>query len=206
VKVRIGIDLDNTLVRYDHVFSRVAGELDILSAPQTLSKVEIRTMLRDQGKETEWMRLQGQVYGRYMQLAIPYPGACEFLLRCRETSVPVSIVSQRSLFGHFDQDQVNLRQAALEWLENHEFFSSEGLGLRRENVHFEADRDAKVARIANLGLTYFIDDLPEVLEHPAFPDNVIRILYASGEAGEHSQHFKTLMNWPDISREIFGDG
>jgi hypothetical protein len=204
--LRIGVDLDNTLVRYDHVFSQVADELDILRAPQPLSKVEIRATLREQGREAEWMRLQGQVYGQYMRLASPYAGVFDFLRRCQRACASVVIVSQRTLYGHFDQEQVNLREAALEWLEKLDFFSKDGLGLLRENVYFEADRDAKVARIAKLGLTYFIDDLPEVLEHPAFPKNVVRIHYAPGQSRERSQPFKTLPSWPDISREIFGDG
>jgi hypothetical protein len=48
-------------------------------------------------------------------------------------------------------------------------------------VYFESTRDKKIAKISELGLDYFVDDLPEVLEDPKFPLSVKRILYNPSE-------------------------
>jgi hypothetical protein len=44
-------------------------------------------------------------------------------------------------------------------------------------VHLEATREAKFGRIASIGCTTFVDDLPEFLTDPAFPAGVVRVLF-----------------------------
>jgi len=49
------------------------------------------------------------------------------------------------------------------WLERHEFF--ERTGLRRDRVRFCRKREEKRGHALSLGLTHFIDDRTDVLEH-----------------------------------------
>jgi hypothetical protein len=44
-------------------------------------------------------------------------------------------------------------------------------------VFFELTQQDKVARVAALGCEAFIDDLPEILAMPGFPDGMCRILF-----------------------------
>ena len=60
--------------------------------------------------------------------------------------------------------RVNLRQAALGWMTAQGFFGTSGFAVPAENVFFESTRAEKLARIAALGCTHFIDDLEEVLD------------------------------------------
>ena len=44
-------------------------------------------------------------------------------------------------------------------------------------VFFELTKEEKVARAAGLRCEIFIDDLPEILTMPGFPDGMLRILF-----------------------------
>lgn len=198
--MRIGLDLDNTIVSYDHVFAAAAGELGLLPAGTALSKLDVRQALRDRGGELDWQRLQGQVYGRFMPMARMMDGVGDFLLRAKALGIPVTIVSHKTIHGHFDVEQVNLRHAARAWLDANGFFDR--LGLNPDDVWFESTRDEKVARLASMNFTAFVDDLPEVLDHPAFPTSVGRLLYAptGGELGP----WRTFRHWDDITAALLG--
>jgi hypothetical protein len=166
--MRIGLDLDNTLIGYDEAFAKVAAELGFIESGWSGNKSELRSLLRARaGGEQDWQRVQGQVYGPRLSLARPLPGADNFILRARAAGHGLVIVSHKTRLGHFDPSASDLRAAALDWLGAWGCFDR--LGFERGDVWFEDDRDAKIARITALTLDLFIDDLPEVIHHPGFP-------------------------------------
>jgi hypothetical protein len=113
------------------------------------------------------------------------------------------IISHKTQFGHFDPDSVNLREAALGWMDAHGFFHDGGYDIRIENVYFEESRTEKVARIAALDCTCFIDDLEEVLGDPAFPVDVAPILFS--ERAKAADRFAAFSIWKDIEEHLFRD-
>lgn len=174
--MHLGIDLDNTLIRYDRAFHVVALEWRLVDRGFPASKPAIRAELRSRaGGEREWTRLQGEVYANRMHLAELAPGAERLLRACGARSIPVSVVSHKSVYPAIGP-RVDLREVALSWMERAGFFSAAGLGLSRDRVWFEETRAAKAARIALLGCTHFVDDLVEVFLEPTFPRGVARIL------------------------------
>jgi len=72
--MRIGIDFDNTLVRYDALFHRVALEEGLIPAGLPVNKNAVRDHLRAQGIEARWTEMQGTVYGARMAEAEAFPG------------------------------------------------------------------------------------------------------------------------------------
>lgn len=183
--MRVGIDFDNTLAGYGKVFRAEAERLGLLPSGFRGGKTVVREALA----EEDWQRLQGQVYGRLMPQAELIAGAEAFLLRCRAEGVRVFVVSHKTRFGHFDPARIDLRDAARAWMTDRGFF--DGFGVAPEDVYFEETREAKVARIATLGLDHFIDDLRDVLDHPAFPPGPRRHWFTG--------------DWPAVEREVFGD-
>jgi hypothetical protein len=179
----IGIDFDNTIVCYDDVFARVAVELGLVPPEVATSKTAIRDHLRATGQEDRWTELQGTIYGPRMPDAPPFPGVLEFFQACRAAGVPVAIVSHRTRFPYLGERH-DLHAAARDWLARHGFHDPAGIGLPVERVFFEETKEAKLARIANVGCTHFIDDLPELLAHPLFPRDIRRILF--DPRGEHA--------------------
>ena len=59
----IGLDLDNTIVCYDRAIEALAE--GFLRIPKSLpkTKTDIRDYLRDAGRENDWTRFQGELYG-----------------------------------------------------------------------------------------------------------------------------------------------
>src|SRR5579864_3265319 len=149
--MRIGIDFDNTLIDYDGVFVRAARERGLIAPEAAGTKREVRDAIRllPDG-ELAWQRLQGYVYGKGIDAARVFAGARDFLARCRERRIPVFIVSHKTRYGNFDPDRVDLREAALAWLEQQRFFAAGAALVERDSIFFADDRAAKLARVATL--------------------------------------------------------
>jgi hypothetical protein len=200
---RIGLDFDNTLVGYDGVFFAAARERGLVSADNLVSKRAIRDAIRllPEG-ELAWQRLQGYVYGAGIGGAKLLDGADGFLRRCRGEGHEIFIVSHKTEFGHHDPARVNLRDAALGWMEANGLFAVDGYAIPTANVFFESTRAAKLARIAAIGVTHFIDDLEEVLTDPGFPPGVMRVLLA--DAGGESC-CKLCPTWQRVAEIVLDD-
>lgn len=197
--VHIGLDLDNTIIDYSGVFAPVAAELGLLPPDHGLrSKDEVKSRLRMiAGDDTLWMRLQGQVYGKFIGLARPYDGAVAAIRGFRAAGHRVSIVSHKTKLGHFDPDQVDLWEAASGWLTANGLVGEAG-PIASADVHYRVTREEKVDTIAKLGFALFVDDLPEVLGHPDFPARLPTILFSpDGEHGEGGR-FQLARSWQEV--------
>ena len=177
--IRIGIDFDNTLVDYDHVFLDAAKRQGLVDWMFRGSKRSVRDHLRSrQGGELVWQRLQGYVYGAGIGDARMFDGVDAFLRHCRTNGHDVFVISHKTQYGHYDPMRIDLRSAAFEWMRAHGFFCDDGYGIPVERVFFEDTRAAKLARIGAVACTHFIDDLEEVFGDPDFPAQVNPILLA----------------------------
>lgn len=204
--MRIGIDFDNTIAGYDHVFAAAAREIGFVPPGFSGGKRDVREALRRRPDgEREWMALQGQVYGARMDEAVFVEGADEFLARCRRKGVEAFIVSHKTVHGHFDSNQVDLRAAAWRWMEDRGFFAGDAFPFSADRVFFEDTRSAKIARLAAIGCTHFIDDLPEVFLEPSFPAGVRRYLLVTGDGPPPTGPFRAFRRWHDISHDILGE-
>ena len=141
--MKIGIDFDNTIAKYDKLFINVALSEGFIDAELSdYDKIALRDYLRKQPDgETSWMKLQGLVYGQYMSDAELMPGFARFLMKCNVRSYQVYVVSHKTEFGHFDTNNVSLRTEAMKWMTNKRFFDVEYLNLKRDNVFFANNRD-----------------------------------------------------------------
>jgi len=197
----IGIDFDNTIVSYDELFYRQALEAGLIDAELSRTKSAVRAQVQSRHGDLAWQRLQGQVYGPRMLDARMIEGSREFVQRCFRRGIPVRIVSHKTEYGHFDQTRTKLREVALQWLDQNGFFCPETTGLTREMVFFEATREGKLARIAELGCSHFIDDLPEVLLAEDFAAGIRRLLLAPD--GENHPQLTCCRSWREIDRALF---
>jgi hypothetical protein len=201
--LRIGIDFDNTIIAYDQVFCTAAKLGGLISADFVGGKQAVRDFIRllPDGELT-WQRLQGQVYGKGISGAMLIPGVDAFLRRCRDEGCTVSIVSHKTEYGHYDPERINLREAARKWMTTNGLLDGE-FGISSSNIFFEGTRAAKLARIASLSCTHFIDDLEEVLLDPAFPSRVERILFSEHEGVKLPVPYMVCPTWRDIEDRIF---
>jgi FMN phosphatase YigB (HAD superfamily) len=199
----LGIDFDNTLIDYDDVFLTLARERELIDNSVQGSKRAVRDAVRQlPNGEIAWQQLQGYVYGAGIARARLFEGAHETLLRCRAQGVPVFIISHKTRYGHHDPYRIDLREAALDWLEHRGFFATRPSLVPVENVRFADDRAAKLRWIGELGCTHYIDDLEEVFADLSFPAGVKRILFSTIS----SPHADVVCShWNAIAAAIFGD-
>lgn len=215
--MRIGIDLDNTLVCYDAVFEGLVRERGIELQPVSgrtgapATKKDIRDAVRAAAGNEVWTEFQGLAYGPRMRDAQMMPGAEDFLKWAKGRGIALFVVShktRRSAIGGHD-----LHAPAVEWLRSHGFLSKQagefrsgagpdtGLGLGLElgrSAFLEETKEAKFGRIGNLKLTHFIDDLEEFLTDPAFPAGVEKLHYAPEAEGTPRSGLKSFQHWSGI--------
>jgi hypothetical protein len=200
---RIGIDFDNTIVTYDEVFCATAKRAGLVDSDFVGSKQAVRDAIRRlPDGELAWQRLQGQVYSKGIVDAKMIDGFETFLCRCRAENCTTMIVSHKTEFGHFDPERINLRVAARNWMMARGLLDGER-GVPAANVFFESTRSDKLARIAGLSCTHFIDDLEEVLIDPDFPSKVERILLSTEEQSRPDTPYAVCASWSDIEERIF---
>jgi phosphoserine phosphatase len=169
----IGFDFDNTIACYDQAISRLADELFDLPSYVPRTKAGLRDYLRQQRRETEWTAFQGELYGPGMRYAEPFEGAIETMAQLKACAHEMVIVSHRTPKPYAGSPH-DLHQAAREWIETR--LRKNGL-FADDQIYFLETRDAKVAKINQLGCNVFLDDLPEVLESPEFPVETLGILF-----------------------------
>ena len=197
--MRIGIDFDNTIAHYDAAFKTRGTARGWLREDFSGDKRAVRTAIRRlPDGEIKWQTLQADVYGRFIGLAVAMRGFEAFLVTCRIAGAAVSIVSHKTQYAMRDHE-TDLRAAALGWLDGGGFFDSE-TGISRTDVHFENTLTEKVARIAALGCTHFVDDMEEIFLHPDFPNSTRRILLGAGPSHESWQ---VCPDWISVSNAIF---
>jgi hypothetical protein len=204
--MRIGLDFDNTIIRYDEVFRKAAIGRGQLSADFSGTKQQVRDAIRRlTDGERQWQALQGYVYGKGIQGATLFAGLGDFLRRARAHGDTILIVSHKTEHGHFDPDRVSLRGAAMQWMEGQGFFADQGFSLQPGNVHFESSRSEKLHRIGNLACDVFVDDLEEVLADPEFPGFVRRILFSEQAETTGNLPYEICRDWAAIEELIFFD-
>lgn len=197
--MRLGIDLDNTIIDYTRAFSEAALAAGVPVPTPPSGKTALRDALRARpGGEAMWQRVQALAYGPLIDRAEPFAGVEAFLRRARERRVPLAIVSHKSEFAAAAPDGPNLRACALAWLDAHGFVHDGDPA-----VFFEATRAEKCARIAELGLTHFVDDLVEVFADPGFPRRCRRWLFAPDGAPAGAFADRVFGRWADLADAAF---
>lgn len=171
--LRIGIDFDNTIACYDRLFAGLAAELGVVADSKQAVRDAVRRLPEG---ELRWREMQALAYGPRMAEATLFPGFTDFVQAARQRGAALFIVSHKTERSNLFPSGPSFRAAARAWMTGLGFFSV--LGFRADAVFFEATREDKVARIASLNLSHFIDDLPEVFAEPAFPAATTALTFA----------------------------
>lgn len=198
----IGIDFDNTIVTYDEIFHKYALQLKLILPVVKKNKEDIRDAIRllPDGND-KWTKLQGLVYGKYLDEAESTRGVESFLKACKENSFKVSIISHKTVYPALGP-RINLQAAAKQWLKSRNFLAK--FDLAQSDVVFEGTLNGKLNQIAKKGCNYFIDDLLEVLVHPDFPKGVKKILYSNRVGKDIYNDIINFEAWHEIKEYFFG--
>jgi hypothetical protein len=171
VPKRFGFDLDNTLIDYSNAVQEYCLN-EGLNECKTLDS--LRTLLRRSDPSGRlWQLAQGWLYTDGLSYARAGQGAielCEFL---KDSNMELMIVSHKTTRTPDFCGQKPLREIATKWINSSELAD---YFLGNEQIYYEATRASKVERIQKLGFNYFVDDLIEVFQEPAYPKAVTSFL------------------------------
>jgi hypothetical protein len=200
----IGIDFDNTIVSYDDLLFRLARERGLIAATARKSKKHIRDTIRTlPDGELAWQEIQAEMYGPAIDDAVLIDGVDDFVRACRRRGVALFVVSHKTACSNLGKSRVNFREAATGWMRRHGFFDANRLGFAEREVFYEATRANKVARIAVLGCSHFIDDLEETFLERTFPAGVSRLLYNPHDEPVSATGVHNCASWQQIAESVF---
>lgn len=190
----LGIDLDNTIAIYDHVFIKYAEYL--LGMKGYKNKVEVANHLRNDNKGSDWTYLQGEVYGKYMFEATVAEQFLETLTHPDLSGFQIEIVSHRTK-NPSSGAGYDMHEIANEWL-NKNIFSVLNTN-RNIPVFFFETFEEKLDFIALKKYIAFVDDLPDVLMSPNFPTCTRGILYKNNSTTDQYQGpYSDMYTWANL--------
>ena len=166
--MKIGVDFDGVIVSVDRLIHRLALEGGIISDDVAPRAAEMRAHLARLGQEPRFSAVEDAAYGVWHASAPALPGVHDFFRRCHKRALSVAIVGQRA---------GALATLAQDWLARQGFFNPYDIALSRASVFFEATVEQQADRVRALGCTHFISERASILEHPAFPREVRKILF-----------------------------
>ncbi|MEM6750328.1 MAG: hypothetical protein AAGA57_06095 [Planctomycetota bacterium] len=203
--MRIGLDFDNTIASYDRLFHRLAAEKGLIDpGAVATNKKAVRDALRADGKEEDWILLQGEGYGPRIVDAEPFAGALGFVRRALTAGHDVRIISHKTKTP-YRGPAYDLHQACFDFLETHGFFEggSPGPALPRENVLLNLTKADKIERIAETDRDVFVDDLVEFLCEPGFPA-IRKVLFdpAGAHVDDTPDGCERVGSWAELADRI----
>jgi hypothetical protein len=195
--LKIGLDLDNTIVNYVPAFSIVAKKLGLEIESQGIG---FREALKSEGNEV-WQLFQSMLYTEGLTFAEPAPGLFDFLRFSRAHLIDVSIVSHKTTHTPKRFGRKDLREPALRWLAD---FKIVPQLVDANRVRFCTTRAAKIRAIGESNFDWFVDDLEPVLDDRQFPTQTIGWKYSSvgsrahGDTMQLDQHRFSTFSFPEL--------
>ncbi|WP_320172149.1 hypothetical protein [Maridesulfovibrio sp.] len=202
----IGIDLDNTIIRYDGLLHKIALERGLIGSEIPENKRAVRDEVRSKFNDEEWQKLQIAIYGEQIFRAELMPGVWNFLSELKVRSWPFKIISHKTRFPNYGSPKIDLREAAMEFLAGNDFFAESGLGMVPDDVWFLPTRVDKINKIKELRCDVFIDDLVEVFDDDHFPEEIIAILFSAESGRKDFTKGKVFSSFDQIGSFLFQCG
>ncbi len=187
-RLKIGIDLDNTIINYQNSFKKFLKEKNINY--KLINKKKIKFISNNNSKIKSWTQAQEEIYGKYIVFAKPFKFFKNFEKFALKNNIKLFIVSHKTKYSQFSK-KYNLHSQSNKWLEKN-------ISKDIYKIYYFKTIKQKVKKIAQLNPEYFIDDLIEIFNHKNFPKKVKKIHFSKIKAN----NICTFSNWNKIKRYI----
>lgn len=196
----IGVDFDNTIIDYSHVFYDLALAKGLISSNINRNKATIKNFIVNNYGNEKWTKLQGEVYGKEIHRAKPFKGVKETFREIKKRGYMIKIVSHRTKFPYLGK-RYDLHKAAKQWIKENDFLSDENIGITDKDIFFETEMESKIKKINELNFKLFVDDLIHILE--SIESNTIKVLFGTN-AKEKSQveNIYCIDSWTNLLKII----
>ena len=187
-QLKIGIDLDNTIINYQNSFKKFLKEKNIDS--KSIDKKKIKFISNSNSKIKNWTQTQEEIYGKYIFFAKPFKYFKDFEKFALKNKIKLFIVSHKTKFSQFSK-KYNLHSQSNKWLKNN-------ISKKIYKIYYVKTVNQKIKKIAYLNPDYFIDDLIEIFNHKNFPKKIKKIHFSKIKVN----NFYTFSNWDKIKKYI----
>lgn len=191
----IGFDLDNTIFDYSDAIALAAKEMFGVSFDDNVMRESAKSYIKKSFGESEWTRLQGLLYTRYVVNAKIDMCALNLIKEITESGHHyVEIVSHKTLYPIVGP-KVDMRSVATQhFYESINKLSEKPLHIP---IKFTETLDEKIKYINSYPFDIFVDDLLEVI-------NQLRIKYRIWfrPSTINTQEFFLANNWSDVDSHI----
>jgi hypothetical protein len=194
---RFGFDLDNTIIDYG-----ISVEKYCLNAkiPKQEKITNLRSYLRKMDpSDLKWQEAQSWIYIDGLQYAKLNEGIEDLCVYLLSKKISVFIVSHKT---NKTQDRFggrDLFSPVVNWIQ---YSNIKNFFNINENIYFMPTRDAKIQKIEQLDLNWFVDDLLEVLLDKNFPSHTTKYLLSDEENLELSAHINVVDNFSLIKEKL----
>ena len=194
---RFGFDLDNTIIDYG-----ISVEKYCLNAkiPKQEKITNLRSYLRRiDPSDLKWQEAQSWIYIDGLQYAKLNEGIEDLCVYLLSKNIGVFIVSHKT---NKTQDRFggrDLFSPVVNWIQHSNIKNFFDIN---ENIYFMPTRDAKIQKIEQLDLDWFVDDLLEVLLDKNFPPHTTKYLLADEEIPELSANIDVVGNFSLIKEKL----
>ena len=120
--MRIGFDLDNTIIFYDACFAELGKEMLPGSNEKLFSKTTLKRYLHDLNRHEDFTKIQGKAYGEYIHLAQIYDGFLPFLYELKLNGHECFIISHKTKYP-ISGTKFNLHEASMNFDDLDEIFN-----------------------------------------------------------------------------------
>jgi hypothetical protein len=186
-KIKIGIDLDNTIINYQNSFKKYLNQKKIYL--KNIDKKKIKSVLT-RNKIISWTEAQEEIYGNFITFAQPYKYFKEFEKFAIKQKIKLFIISHKTKYSQFSK-KYNLHSISNKWIE-------ENILKKKYKIIYSKTLNQKIKKIKEVKPKYFIDDLDEVLNNKDFPKKVNKIYFSK----KRKYNLKTFENWRKIKNYV----
>lgn len=187
-QIKIGIDLDNTIINYHNSFKKYLRERRILL--KNINKEKVKFIANNNSKIKNWTEAQEEIYGKYIVFAKLFKFFEEFEKFALNKNMKLYIVSHKTKYSQFSK-KYNLHTQSNKWIKKN-------IIKGKYQIFYVNTINEKIKQIAKIKPNYFIDDLLEVFDNKNFPKNVKKIHFSKIK----NEKILTLHNWRKIKKYI----
>lgn len=186
--IKIGIDLDNTIIDYQNSFKKYLRERKIYL--KTINKNKIKQLCNNNPKIKSWTEVQEEIYGKYISSAKPFKYFKKFEKFALNNKIKLYIVSHKTKHSQFSK-KYNLHDCSNKWLKKN-------ISKDKYKIFYVDSIIKKIKKIQKIKPNYFIDDLIKIFECRQFPKKVKKIYFSK----KKYDNIKTIDNWKKIREYI----
>ena len=190
--IKLGIDLDNTIICYDELIYKLAKKKFYkLNLNKNLnSKNIIKSEIINNYNNAEWTKLQGLIYGEKLNYASLFDDFYNTIKQLKNY-YDIYIVSHKTKHPSIGK-KVNLRKASKNFLRNKNISYCENELIKNENIFFTNTKKEKIEIIKKNKIDIFIDDLDGILKD--LPESIYKIHFSKNKL-----QYKNLFSWKKIN-------